>query len=281
MPNPDGTLTYYETLTAAVDDIATHGYDSEDRVAYWSDQIRRAAERSLKSELEVDAMVRDAMMAVFRKQVELGGVLRVNPGVSAFQLNNIRPELHAELNRRIASSIDLIKLNRPQAILKTQQRFRGWATSVPKGGSKDVKRVAQKKELRKALASLPFEERRVIIDQSAKLFNSINDVTATNGGAIGARWMSHKHQKGYDGRPAHNARDDKFYLLRGSWAHEAKLVKPDTNGYTDEVEQPGELPFCRCQWRWVFSLRSVPTNCMTQKGEEALREARQRIAANA
>jgi hypothetical protein len=280
MPNRDGTPTYYETLTAAVEDIATHGYDSEERVAYWSDQIRRAAERSLKGEVEVDRMVRDAMEALFRRQVELGGVLRTNPGVTAYQLDRIRPELHAELNRRIASSIDLIKLNRPQAILKTQQRFRGWATSVPKGGSKDVKRREQKKELRKALASLPFEERRVIIDQNAKLFSAINTTVAVNGGAVGAIWHSHKYQRGYDGRPAHNARDGKFLLVRGSWAHEAGLVKPGKDGYTDELEQPAELPYCKCFYQYVYSLRSVPTDCLTAKGEKALSEARQRIAAN-
>jgi hypothetical protein len=50
MPNPDGTPTYYETISLAVSDIAAHGYDSQERVAYWQEQIKRAAERSLKSE---------------------------------------------------------------------------------------------------------------------------------------------------------------------------------------------------------------------------------------
>lgn len=280
MPNPDGSLTYYETLTAAVNDIAEHGYDSEERVAYWSEQIRLAAERTLRSEAEIDAMVRQAMLAVYQKQVERGGVLKINPGVTAFRLEQIKPELHAELNRRIASSIDLIKLNRPQAILKTQQRFRGWATSVPKGGAKGIKKVAQKKELRKALASLPFEERRVIIDQNAKLISAINTTVATNGGAIGAFWHSHKYQAGYDGRPEHNARDGRFFLVRDSWAHQAGLVQPNEDGYTDDIEQPAELPYCKCFYQYVYALRSVPTDCLTRKGEETLREARQKVMAS-
>lgn len=281
MPNPDGTLTYYETLTAAVNDIAQHGYDSEERVAYWSDAIRRAAERSLKPEAEVERLVREGMQAVFHKQVELGGVLRLNSGVTPFTLAQLRPELHAELQRRIAASVDLIKVNRPQAILKTQQRFRGWATSVPKGGSKDIKRVKQKGELRKALASLPFEERRVVIDQNAKLVSAINTTVALGGGAIGGVWHSHKWQRGYDGRPAHDARDGKFYLVRDSWAHQAGLVKPGRDGYTDEVEQPAELPYCRCSWEYKFSLRSVPPECLTEKGQKALHQARQKALAHA
>lgn len=279
MPNPNGTRTYYEAITAAVQDIAAHGYDSEARVAYWAEEIRRAAERSMKSEDEVQRMVREAMMAVFRKQVDLGGVLKRNPGVSAYTLAQVKPELHAELSRRVAASTNLIKLNRPAAIAKTQARFRGWATSVPAGGSKTVEKVEEKDNLRKALAQLPFEERRVVIDQAAKLFNSINTTVATNGGAIGAEWHSHKNQAGYDGRPAHNARDGKFFLLRGSWAQEAGLVRPGPAGYTDAVEQPSEFPFCKCSWEWKFSLRSIPRECLTAKGEAALREAREKLRA--
>ena len=279
MPTPDGTLSYYETITAAVNDIAEHGYDSEERVAYWADAIRRAAERSMRSQEEVERLVNEAMGAVFKKQVDMGGVLRRHPGVSAFTLDRMRPELHAELRRRIGASVNLIKVNRPISIAKTEARFRGWATSVPPGGSDTVAKVAIKKDVRKALAQLPFEERRVIIDQNAKLFNAINTTVAVNGNAIGAEWHSHKYQAGYNGRPVHNARDGKFFLLRNSWAHAAGLVKPGPAGYTDEVEQPSELPFCKCSWEWKYSLRSLPDMCLTDKGREALRAARAKIAA--
>jgi hypothetical protein len=278
MPDPSGQRTYYEVITAAVSDIAQHGYDSEERVAYWAEEIRKAAERSLKSSADVDRMVRDAMNSVFHRQVDLGAVLKRNPGVTAYTLQRIRPELHSELSRRIAASADLIKLNRPVAIAKTQARFRGWATSVPPGGAVDLNRKRQKGELRKALAQLPFEERRVVIDQSAKLFSAINSTVAVNGGAIGAVWQSHKYQRGYNGRKAHNARDGKFFLIRDSWAHNAGLVKPGTTGYTDEIEQPAEFVYCKCTYQYVFSLRSVPPECMTDKGRAALAEARRKIA---
>jgi hypothetical protein len=277
MPNADGTLTYYETLTAAINAVAESGYQSAEQIDYWADQIRRAAERSMRSEAEVERMVREALAAVFKKQVDLGGVLRRNPGVTPYTLAQVRPELHAELSRRVAASIDLIKINRPVAIAKTQQRFRGWATSVPPGGAPDVKKTELKQDIRKALAQLPFEERRVTIDQSAKLFSAINTTVAVNGGAIGGVWMSHKNQRGYNSRPDHNARDGKFYLVRGSWAQEAGLVKPGPAGYTDDVTQPAEEPFCKCSFAFVFSLRSVPDVCMTDKGREALRAAREKI----
>lgn len=273
--------TYFEVLTAAIEDISVHGYDSEERVSYWAEQIRLAAQRSMKPEVEVERMVSEAMNAVYAKQVERGGILKRNPGVSKYTLERIKPELHAELRRRIAASINLIKINRPQAIAKTQQRFRGWATSVPKGGSDTVNRRQEKKNLRKALSQLPFEERRVVIDQNAKLFSNINSTVAVNGGAIGAFWQSHKYQAGYDGRPAHNARDGKFFLVKGSWADEAGYLRVGPNGYTEDVEQPAELPYCKCAWEYIYSLRSVPKENLTAKGEKALIEARKKVMGNA
>ena len=278
MPNPDGTPTYNEVLTAAVADVTERGYQSEEQIAYWAEQLRAAAERSMKSMAEIDQMVRDSMYAVFRKQVDLGGVLKYNPGVTPYRLQQIKPELHAELDRRIAASVDLIRVNRPQAIEKTMQRFRGWATSIPKGGSLVVKKRDEKANLKKALASLPFEERRVVIDQSQKLFSAINTTVAVNGGAIGGYWQSHVQQRGYNGRPDHNARQNDFFLVRDSWAHKAGLVKPGKYQYTDEIEQPAELPYCKCSYRFVFSLRSIPSECLTGKGKKALEEARAKMA---
>jgi gas vesicle protein len=286
MPDSSGRPTYYEVLTAAIADIDSNGYDSAERIEYWAEQIKRAAERSMKSMEDVERMVRDAMAAVFRKQVDLGGVLRLNPGVKAFTLERIRPSLHAELSRRVAASIDLIRLNRPTAIAKAQARFRGWATSIPSGGAPKsgkarTDKVKQKTEFRKSVAQMPFEERRVLIDQSQKLFSAINTIVAVNGGAIGAVWHSHKAQRGYDGRKEHNARDGKFFLVRDSWAHKAGLVKPSAYGYTDDIEQPGEFVFCRCYYQYVYSLRSVPSDALTARGVEALAEARRKVTANA
>lgn len=283
----NGLPTYYEVLTAALNDVADKGYQSPEQVDYWAQQLKEAAERSMKSIAEVEVMVRDAMGRIFQKQVVNGAVLRVNPGVSKFTLEMIKPALHQELSNRIAASIDLIKLNRTKAIEEQTQRFKGWATSVPTGGtpttgSRKLDKPAQKADLRKSLKQLPFVERRVLIDQGQKLFAAIDTTVAVNGGAIAGEWQAHgAHQRGYDGRPAHTARDGKIFLVRDSWAHEAGLVKPNSNGYTDEVEQPAEFIFCRCRWVHKFSLRSLPTDMLTEKGKTALAEARKKILANA
>lgn len=272
-------LSYDQVLSAAMDDLTERGYQSAEQIAYWSDQLRRAAERSMKSMGDIERMVREAMTNVWRKQVENEGVLKTNPGVSRYTVEKLKPELRKELDKRIQASLDLIKVNRPQAVEKTVQRFQGWATSIPTGGSDVVKRADEKAKLKKALASQPFEVRRCVVDQSAKLVSAINNVVAVNGGAIGARWRSHAGQLHYNSRPDHAAREGRFFLIRGSWADKAGYVKLAGYKYTDQLEQPAELPFCRCAYEYVYSLRDIPEECMTVKGKQALEEARAKIAA--
>src|SRR5207247_2394734 len=105
-------------------------------------------------------------------------------------IDQIKPALHAELERRIMASADLIKLNRKAAIEKTVQRFSGWATSVPPGGTRATDKKKEKDSIKKSLKSLPFEERRVIIDQSHKFVANLNEIVAKDGGAIAGRWHS-------------------------------------------------------------------------------------------
>lgn len=278
MRNLDG-LTYDQVLTAAMDEFTERGYQSVEQMAWWSDQLRRAAERSMKSMADVEQMVREAMTNVWRKQVENEGVLKTNPGVSRYTVEKLKPELRKELDKRIQASLDLIKVNRPQAVEKTIQRFQGWATSIPAGGSEALKRGEERAHLKKALASQSYDARRVTIDQSLKLASAINNTVAIGGGAIACIWQSHKYQENYRGRPDHNARDGKIYLLRSSWAMAKGYVKLGGHKYSDEITQAGEEINCRCKQVWLYSLRDLPPEMVTERGRAALEEARAKIAA--
>ena len=175
------------------------------------------------------------------------------------------------------ASAQLIKLNRQQSIAKTLQRFSGWATSIPAGGSKAVDKPEVRDDLKKALRSLPYEERRVAIDQGHKLVATINDLVAVEGGAIAGEWHSNFRQPGYDARPDHKERDGGVYLIRGNWASAQGLVKPGPAGWSDSITQPAEEPFCRCQFHYIYSLRRLPEGMLTAKGRAALQTA-QRVA---
>lgn len=266
--------SFYDIITEAVNDLAAHGYDSAERVAYWSEQLRKAAEKTAKSIPAMTKMLRDALESVYRRLVDQGGAFKAAPGVSRLTIEKIRPQLRAELDRRIMASANLIKLNREEAIDKTVRRFQGWATSLPIGGSAEPEKAEAKKAIRKSVAGLPFTERRVLIDQGHKLGAAINATIAEGDGAIAAKWHSNYRQAGYDYRDTHKHRDGDVYLLRESWAKSAGLVKTGSAGYADTITQPAEEPYCRCRFEYIFHLRQLPDDMLTSKGREKLKEVR-------
>ena len=236
--------SFYDVLTRAVNDLTEHGFDSVERLQFWQDQLRRAAERSMTPPTVLQRMLNEALRAIYRRLVEKGGALKYHRGVERFTLARVAPHLRSELDRRILASADLIKLNREQTIARTLQRFSGWATSIPKGGSEQVRKTETKENIRRGIAGEPFESRRVLIDQGHKLTAAINQTIAEGGGALALVWRSHWRQVGYDYREDHKERDGQVYLLRGTWAQERGLIKPGQAGYYDAVTAVGEEVFC-------------------------------------
>jgi hypothetical protein len=256
--------TFREILTAAVNDLAEHGYDSQERVERWLLLLRIAAERELPQ--NIDADMRRQLDAIFTRIVNRGQVLNYVPGVPKYTLEMLRPELRAELDRRILASASLIKLHRAEAIEKTLQRFEGWSTSIPRGGS-PVDKVDVKTLTSKALQKFRFEQRRVAIDQGMKLISNVAEIVAIDNGAIAAEWNA-VHRSGYENRPEHLRRQGTIFLVRDSWAQREGLVKLNGGKYTDEIEKPAQLPFCSCHYRWITSPRRLPVEMLTVKGRD-------------
>jgi hypothetical protein len=50
------------------------------------------------------------------------------------------------------------------------------------------------------------------------------------------------------------------------------------NGYTDEIEQPGEFVYCRCYYQWIYALRDLPRDMLTQRGIDELQRVRREIS---
>jgi len=262
-------VNFYETITAAVADITDRGYDPI-RVDEWLLRIEQAAKQSLTPPDVMEATLRRSLEGLYKRYVERAGLLKLNPGVSRFTLDQLKPKLRVELDRRIMASAQLIKMNREAAIQKTLQRFSGWSTSVPEGGSKVIDKNDVKGDIKKSLKSLPFEERRVIIDQGHKFVAALSETLAVDGGAIAGIWHSNWKQRNYNYRKDHKERDGKVYTMRGNWAQERGLMKCGPAGYTDEITQPGEEVFCRCFYQWIYSLRDLPDDMLTKKSDAAL-----------
>ncbi|VGG43867.1 hypothetical protein [Klebsiella pneumoniae] len=268
--------TFTRTVREAVKFFLRNGYTSRQELEQWQAIIRQAAE----SETDDDymSMVSDRLRKTYDLQVSKAGALERHKGLSRFTLNYMEPKLRSELDRRILASAGLIKLNRTAAINKTVQRFSGWATSIPVqdyvgGGLSPSSRSGVNyncDHIQKSAQQVDYEARRVMIDQSHKLIANIDNIIATSNNAIAAEWHSHWRQAGYDYREDHKERDKQIYLIRGNWAQKNGYVKAGPAGYLDEITQPGEEVFCRCYVTYLYNLRSIPEDMLTQKGRKFL-----------
>jgi len=276
MPRQPGSANrFYRTIQEAIADITEHGFDSQRRIDDWMERIRQAATATLTPLAEMEKSLRDALGSIYKRLIERGGIIRMHPGVSRFTLTQVKPKLRAELDKRIMASAQLIRLNRAEAIEKTLRRFSGWSSSIPPGGSRTVDRRQEGVELRKAMYSLPFVERRVLIDQGHKFAANLSEIVATDGGAIAGIWRSHWREPGYDYREDHKERDELVYTVRDNWAQQAGLMRPGKAGYTDQITKPGEEVYCRCRYQWVYALGKLPEDMLTAKGRRQLLQIRE------
>lgn len=263
-------MSFQKLLTEAIADIAVNGYDSQSRIDGWVSRLRAEAEKSLMPMSVVDAHLRESLGGVYARLVVKGGALKVHKGVGRFTLQRVQPRARAELERRIMMSANLIKLNREAMVNTTVQRFSGWASSIPPGGSDAVDRREVKKHTAKPLHSQSFDDRRVFIDQAHKLAADINNIVATDGGAIALIWKSHWRQAGYNYREDHKERDGLVYAIRGNWAIDKGLMKVGPDGYYDQIDHVGQAVFCRCNAVYLYNLRDLPSNMVTAKGDATI-----------
>lgn len=270
------TKTFQEVLTEAVRDITENGYDDPARLDEWLKRLRFAAVADLPSPDEIQNRMQLAMRTVFDRTFSKTSTLKYHPGVPRFTIERLKPFARQELDRRILASANLIKLNREQAIEKMLQRAAGWMTSIPDQGSRVVDKVDVKEHIAKPIQQVKYEARRCQIDQGAKLVAAINEVVAQQNGVIAYRWRSHWRRAGYDYREDHKERDQKIYLVRGSWAHEQGLVKKGESGYYDEITAAAQEPFCQCYVVALYALRDLPEEMLTQRGKDLLEETRLR-----
>jgi hypothetical protein len=264
-------MSFADVLRTAISDFAERGYQSQEQLEQWISQIRQAAEAELVPPDQVEEELKRALGSVYTRMIDQGNLLTRHPDVGKYTIERVRPAARAELRRSIFASANLIKLNRRRAVEETVQRFSGWASSVPAGGSRTIKRRDVSQATRAELRKLAYESRRVSIDQGHKFAAALDRVVADESGAIAVQW--HQHFTRYP-RDTHKQRDGKWYLIRGSWAQEQGLVRAGPGGFLQDITQPGEEINCRCTCTYYSTLRRLPADLLTEKGREKMAELR-------
>jgi hypothetical protein len=252
--------------------FAEKGFQSESDLAQWLLKLHAALDRELPTDRYFKAQLDAALGRIFAREVKSGIAKRV-PGVSRYTLDRLAPSLRAELDRRIFAGVDLIKLNRQAAVLKTLQRFQGWVSSIPPHGIAGTNFREVTREIVKPAAQVRYEARRVSIDQGHKLSAAVAHTVAKAAGAVAGIWHDRgEFDHGYDARPEHLKRSGTLYLTRDSWAlNEGLIAKRKVAYYDDLPDQAAVLPFCSCYVTWITSLHELPETMLTAKGREWVR----------
>lgn len=267
---------FYAVVSEAIKDFTRHGFDSQERLERWLVALEAAADSVFLPRQVVQQKIREQLVRIFDKLVNRPAVLlKRHPGVSVFTLRQIAPKLRSELDRRILASANLITLDKKAAKQRALQRFAGWATSIPIGGSRAVDKAEEGEKIRRSMAGLSYVERRCVTDQGLKLVAAIHDIVATDAGAIALVWHHVKEgPPAYDARPEHVVRDGKVYVLRDNWAMERGFMKLDGRQYYDQVTAVGEEIFCRCFAEYLYALRDLPAGMVTAAGKAELERVR-------
>lgn len=262
--------SFFQLLTEAIKFFAGKGFTSKKDLTEWVKLLRESAGNLLPSQKATEQIIRRELQSTYSRLLVNKGALKLNPGVSAFTVDKLKPKARAELQRRVMASVNLIKLNREEAIATTLRRFEGWVSSVPTGGSEVAELKEIRDRVRAPMARMDFIERRVVIDQNNKFAAAVQASIAANSDAIAAQWNSQWKRLNYDYREDHKERDQLIYAIRDNWAIKKGLMKAGSAGYTDQITAPAEEVYCRCTYSYIYGLRSLPDEMLTAKGREFL-----------
>lgn len=244
------------------------GQVSPSRMADVDANLRRLGDEYVKALAADDIEQVKSMLSQQLRAFVGGGSKKELPSVPAWRVSRLNPIFRAELDRRLAASASLIKINRQKMIADTIQRFTGWATSASNIGAL----ISPPREvLTTNKAASDFTVRRVRIDQQQKLRANVAELAAKEMRAIAFEW---KGLADHREREAHRARNGKIYLIRDSWAAKKGLVKVSgVDGWNDEFDDgmPGIPVFCRCHAKYIFDLEDLPSAAVTEKGREYMR----------
>jgi hypothetical protein len=99
-------------------------------------------------------------------------------------------------------------------------------------------------------------------------------------GPIGAIWHYSRldeqsdYQKTYDHKP----RDKAVYLVDGSWAAQKGLIAFSPERRLSSIDPPHRAVDCMCSLQWVYSLRDLPPELLTDAGRSELERAKKAVA---
>lgn len=215
-------------------------------------------------------------------------------GLKGYNPYKYKAKYLRQLNNRIDTALGLIVNHHQTYMLEIVNRYKEWF-SIDTPDVRGAK--ATPESFSKALSSFCLHDKEkfekhmkfVIKDQSNKLTASMDEITAREGGAIAMIWKT-RNDKRVVGNPSgiypkgrpihmnHYARNNKLFLVKGSWAIEEGYIKKTKDvDYIEDIPdgRPGEPIGCRCFRIDIYTLEDIPSEygfILTQKGKKKVGE---------
>jgi hypothetical protein len=147
---------------------------------------------------------------------------------------------------------------------------------VPIGGTKNKSTRSKIAELKKVFRHLTKWTQLFYTYKAMSLPAEIEYIFILEGGPLVAFWhYSQLDEQGeYKKSYNHKERDGRVYAVRGNWAIDKGLMKAEPYGYIDEISRPNQEIGCMCHLQWVYGIRSLPDDMVTEKGRSGLEHAR-------
>lgn len=198
-----------------------------------------------------------------------------NVGIKGYKLEDLNPVFANLYKTRLQSSLDLIKTQNQENLLKLKRRFLDWTTQAEFRDKDDLKEAIK----------LPNNKRIKFIlrDQSNKMSASLDNIVAEKYGAICFEWKTRNdnrvsgkpgglYPKVNDNSPYHGdhwSRRGKFYYYSNIPQEvKNKLNLKNFAGSDKSLKDglPGTGTACRCWSKNYYDIDDLPEELVKQNG---------------
>lgn len=147
---------------------------------------------------------------------------------------------------------------------------------IPIGGTKDKKIKSHIALIKKELRQIVRWEKQFYVYKASAFLAEVKYIFSLQEGPIAAVWRyswldeQGEYRKNYD----HKILNGKIYAVRDNWAMKEGLMISSEKEFVGDIVRPAQEVGCMCNLQWIYNLRQLPNEMMTQKGRSELERVR-------
>lgn len=194
--------------------------------------------------------------------------------INVFSKSDINAKFRQILEKRILHSLNAIKIKDERLLLELQQRFINF---ISDDKEKTMHNLQENLKANEMLKHSKNYVRNVLREQTSKMNDDIDYTCGMINGAIGLIWHTQDdikvvgnpnglYPKGNELHNNHYKRNNVFFALKDSYATKQKLLNAEIFENLQDIKNIKRAINCRCYYEYIYDLRDVEKQYLTQKG---------------